>query len=481
MRSLDATQVLPTLAWSDPRVHLLDDTWVLSIFAILIAIAVPWLVTGFDINFVAVTLGLLVLGAIHAALTLIERPGRAEGRRSTLMALHAVGVITIGFIWLHAGGLQNPAFLLVFVLPVISAIFVSRWQPYFIALLAIAVASAVALSQAPELRWYVPGFNAAGAWLSNTLGVSNAAADSPFPGFYAPSSYFIVLFQVFAILTIACAIAAEYLGTVFERLHAHVAHSRLEAERGQTLWINLIEDLPLPAILVDADTLAILCASSPASAFCNVAPSNGKNLLDTIGFSYPEVVQELIAGAGGVTPLTIVKVGDRLHMAVVSVQHMAQKGRRLALVTIVDRSEEFQLRAALDATEQAILCIGSRGNVLAFNKPAAALFAGIEKDAPASQLLSLTPMSGTTTGAIPARWWDPGIRGRRKMHIEIAPRVYQVTCLALPLPGEEEPNYVVTFMPVARAALGDRTAVIATGPLSEFDPSLSDNTMVTPP
>lgn len=477
MRSLDATQALPAVTWSDPRIHLLDDAWVLSIFAILIATAFPWLVTGFDINFAAVTGGLLVLGAIHVALTLIERPGDLARNRSLLVALHIFGVITLGFIWLHAGALQNPAFLLVFILPVISAIFVSRWQPYLIAVLAIVLVFAVALTQAPELRWYVPKFDGMVAWLAARPDVPGATASAPFAGFYAPSGYYLVLLQVFAILTLACAIAADYLGTVFERLNAHVLHSRLEAERGQTLWVNLIEELPFAALLVDADTLHIVCSSSSASTFCKEAPGNGTHLFSAVHFAYPDMVQELIAGTGGVSPLVIVKVDDRMYITVVSVQHMARRGRRLALVVIEDRSEAFQLRAALDATEQAVIIIDSRDRVLAYNKPATSLFAGIRMHAPAGHLLALTAAAAPT----PARWWDPGARRRRKMHIEIAPRVYQVTCVAIPLPGEAEPDFVVTFMPVARAALGENTTIIATGEHPVPDAALSDSTMVIPP
>jgi len=37
------------------------------------------------------------------------------------------------FIWQHVGALQNPMFLTVFALPVVGAIFLSRWHPYLIA------------------------------------------------------------------------------------------------------------------------------------------------------------------------------------------------------------------------------------------------------------------------------------------------------------------------------------------------------------
>lgn len=39
MNTGDATELLPAPSWSDPRVHLLDDTWLLTIFAILLATA----------------------------------------------------------------------------------------------------------------------------------------------------------------------------------------------------------------------------------------------------------------------------------------------------------------------------------------------------------------------------------------------------------------------------------------------------------
>src|SRR5688572_21698274 len=146
MRPGDATQMMPAPTWSDPRIHLLDDTWLLTIFAILLGTVVPWLVSGLDIKFVAACLGLLALGAIHITFTVIGKPARAGERRPALAALHIAGIIVVGFIWLNAGGLQNPGFLIVFTLPVVGAIFLSRWQPYLMALFAIIVVGAVALA-----------------------------------------------------------------------------------------------------------------------------------------------------------------------------------------------------------------------------------------------------------------------------------------------------------------------------------------------
>jgi PAS domain-containing protein len=449
----NATQVLSPLNWSDPGIHLLDDTWLLTIFAVLLATALPWLLTGFDVDFVAASLGLLVLGTIHFALSTLGRRARKGERRGVLTALHIAGVITVGFIWINVGGLQNPAFLIVFALPVVGAIFLSRWQPYAMAIIAIVLAGAVALAQIPELRWYGPGLSTVGAWLGIALN-SDGSSATPFRGFYAPSSYYIVLLQVFAILVLAAAVASEYLGTIFERLRVNLDIARGEAESSQAFWATLLEDLPVAAFLVEPETMLIVCSSAQAGEFCSTPPAQNRSILDTVRFSFPDMIQQLISGDGGTASLSMIHVGDRLLATQVRVQHTMQQSRRLTLVTIQDNTESFTLRAALDVIGQAALIIDNNGRISEFNKPALALFAGLQKDTVAATLLSLEGMQ--------ERWWQPGLSGRRKMHVEIAPRIYQVATSALPLPGEDEQLYVVTFLPVARAAIGDTTAITGT-------------------
>jgi PAS domain-containing protein len=453
----DATQVLAPPSWSDPRIHLLDDSWLLTIFAILLATALPWLLSGFAINFAAISLGLLALGAIHFTLSALNRRSQPGERRRVMTALHLTGVLMIAFIWLNAGGVQNPAFLTVFALPVVGAVFLSRWQSYMTALIAIVLAGAVALAQIPELRWYAPGFGALGAWLNGVLQFGGGGG--PFRGFYAPSSYYIVLLQVFALLLFACALASEYLGTIFERLHAHLDAARADVETSQVFWSRVIEDLPMPAFLVDPDTLRIINSSAEAHAFCSTPPAQNRSLLDTVRFSYPDVIQQLITSEGGRSPLSIIHVGDQLRAAEVRVHHISQKGRRVALVAIEDKTEDFTLRAALDVIGQAALVIDANGRIVEFNKPSLALFPELRKNADAASVLSLAGM--------PAHWWEPGLTGRRKMHVEIAPRVYQVATSALPLPGDAAQLYVMTILPVARSAVGDNTAVTATLQLPE--------------
>jgi len=452
------TQLLPALLWHDPRIHPLDDTWLLTIFTIVPAIALPWFNSGLQIDFVATTMGLLTLGAIHLAFTVLSsRETRHPIRLTrTLTALHTLGVITVAFIWQHAGGVQNPLFLLVFALPVIGAIFLSRWQPYLMATLAAVMVALMASSQAPELRWYAPaGLSAAADWLGALLVRATGAGSLPFAGFYAPSAYFVVLLEAFVIMLFGCAVASEYLASIFERLRGQVASAHAETVRSQALWSALLEQLPLPAVLLDADTHEVVGASAPAVAkFFGADQVVGRDFFQAIHFSYPEAVQQLIDGAGGVEPQSMVRVGEQLLATEVRVQHLAQNGRRLALVVVNDTTEAQCVRAALDVAEHAALVADPQGRILAFNRPARALFSGTQVGA---ELSSLLPQFQPGT-----RWWDPGLSGRRKMHVTVMRRVYQLTTSSVPLPGEDARLYVAAFLPVARVAAADQSPVGST-------------------
>jgi PAS domain-containing protein len=456
--NVESTQLIPRPVWENPRVHLLDDIWLMTIVGILVATGVPWFASGFEVNVGMASWGLLALGGIHVAFTMLASPMRAHGkwRDRTLTLLDISGVILVGFIWQHVGALQNPMFLTVFALPVIGAIFLSRWHPYLIAAVSVICVAVVALIQAPELRWYASGLFGNDAWLISLFGNQSSVPQPSFSGFYAPSNYLIVLLEVFAILLFACAVAAEYVGTIFERLNAHIIMARTEAERGQEMWAGLIERLPLPALLIDPDTSRIVASSEHASIYLRAGelPLEGRPIFEALKFSYPDIVQELILGSDGGAPTTVIRVGEQLRVTQIRVLHIAHKGRRLALLTIEDATEVFCLKAALDTSEYAALVIDARGLVLAFNKPAGALFSGAEVGADAAKLLAQPDA--------PTRWWEPGITGRRKMHIEIGPRIYQVTSSAVSLAGEEERIFTVAFLPVARAGQADPFATGST-------------------
>jgi len=445
---IESTQSTQRIAWQNPRIHLLDDMWLFTIVATLVAIGLPWASVGFEAQLAGVTWGLLALGAIHVVLSLLASPAASPGpgRGAVLTLLDAIGVVLLGFIWAHAGGLQNPLFLSVFVLPVVGSIFLSRWHPFMIAMLSVLVVAVAALGQAPELRSYLSALLGGESWLAQ-LGQRDSNLQSSFPGFYAPTSYFVALLEVFTVVLVACAVAAEYLGTIFERILAGAVLARSESEQAQHLWTTLIARLPIPALLIDPNSLRIVGCSDAALAYLQGGdvPFEGRELFDVARFSFAELIQEIIAAASGGASLTSIHVADELRLTQVRALQVVHKRRRLALLTLEDATEAFCLRAALDNSEFASVVVDATGRIRALNRLLAELFGGAKVGMNADELLAHT-VSGL-------RWWEPGITRRRKMHIEIGSRIYEVTSSEVALPDEEQRLYSVSLLPVARAEL----------------------------
>jgi len=438
MTSPDATRMLPPAPWADPRAQVLEDIWLLTLFAVLLATAFPWFVSAFNIDFAAASWSLLALGAVYVCMSMVTgvKHYTTRAHRRLLALLNAAGVIAMAFVWQHAGGLQNPVFLLAFVLPVIGSGSLSRWQPYLTALLAVLLVAGVSLSQDPELSWY-----AAGRTLLRLLGAGspNAGANGAFLGFYAPVAYDLVLLEVFAILILACAVAAESINNSFSKLLDHLTGARADAASGQEMWAGLMQRLPLPALLVDAESLEIVQASEHLSSFCSTGGAlPGRDLLEAVHFSYPEPIQALIAGEGGMAQAMAIRTAGGLRVADIRVEHMVQDRRRLALVLLLDATAAFCLAAALDVNEHAVFVIDARGKLLQCNRPARTLFPE-----------GLPPL---TTAAGVGAWWEPGFTGRRRMRVTLGRRNYQVVCTSVALAGEPEDLYVVALTPAPAAS-----------------------------
>jgi PAS domain-containing protein len=137
-------------------------------------------------------------------------------------------------------------------------------------------------------------------------------------------------------------------------------------------------------------------------------------------------------------------VEDELRLTQVRVLQVVHKRRRLALLTLEDVTQVFCLRAALDSSEFAALVVDAEGNIRAFNKQATELFGDMAPGTSASSLLT------HTVAGLP--WWESGLDGRRKLHVDVGSRIHEVTSTEIPVPGEEQRLYSVSLLPVALAA-----------------------------
>jgi PAS domain-containing protein len=260
----------------------------------------------------------------------------------------------------------------------------------------------------------------------------------------------VVLLEVYSVVLLVCAFAARYIGTIFERLITGSLLAHSESEQAQELWSTLIERLPLPALLVDPHSLRVLGCSDAALKFLarDESSIDGQELFSVAQFSFADLVQDLIAGAQSEPSLIAMHVDGELRLAQVSVLQVVHKRRRLALLTLEDMTQVFCLTAALDNSDFAALVVDADGKVRAFNKRATELFGEIASGTSAEKLLS------HTVAGLP--WWESGLDGRRKMHVDVGSRIHEVTSTEIPVPGEEQRLYSVSLLPVALAAPLDR-------------------------
>jgi len=183
----------------------LADIWLLTMCVTLLAAAWPWLTHAVDIDFAALAWGSLALAAFTAALVAHSIRAAPRGERWVATLIHLAGIGVLGYVWHHAGGLQNPAFLLAFALPILGSTALGRAQVYAAAALSILVFAVVALSEAPEFRWYVARSGPLGTWIAERFAHDPAGgSESAIPGFYAPSGYFVVALEVFTALIVGC-------------------------------------------------------------------------------------------------------------------------------------------------------------------------------------------------------------------------------------------------------------------------------------
>jgi hypothetical protein len=431
----------------DSRLHALQDTWLLTLLTVLLATAVPWFVSSFNIDFGALSWSLLGLGLIYAASTFIGNAALSTAaKRRALIMLHAAGTVCLGFVWLRSGGLQNPVFLLAFLLPVIGAGALSRWQPYMTAILAVLVTAVVALEQAPELRWYAGGLREFGQRLLSPFVPAGTGADSAsaLPGFYAPVTYDVVLLEVFSILIFSVAVAAESIGNSIERLLSRLRTAESAATQAQKMWSTLVQEMPLPTLLVDTDTMQIILCSKHLLPF-SYEPLTGRALFEAIHFSYPERLQDALRHEGGVVESVAILGTERALIANVRMRSIHFEGRRLAIILLEESSIAFSMAAALDAEDHAAMVISASGHLAAANKATRALFPEVRVGSNITE--ALANIGGTT------KWWEPGLTGRRRLHLTIHRRSYLVTCTTAALPGEEEALYVLAFSPLLMSAV----------------------------
>jgi PAS domain-containing protein len=436
-----------TLQALKERKRLLDDVWLLALLVLFLAVGVPWYLRILEVNFAPVAWSLFGFGALYVAASVATDSLRS--RRSLLLAvtlLQAAGVLLLGLVWHWTGGLQNPMFLLVFVLPVVAGSFLLvSWHSYATVLLAVATVAAVALINAPDLRWYLAQAGSLPDWASRLLPEAPASAQ-PFPSLHAPPAYSALMLASFTVLLFTVALVSESVTTLLLRLYKRLDASTRALGVAEDLSFEVLRASPSPAALIYADTMHVAQASQSFQEqfFLNADSLLGRPLLDLVRFAHPEVIAELLSGDGGEVFPAICHVDAETRVARVRAEPIQFGGRVYVYVNIQDMSEQQFLQAALDSLDVAVVVLSDSKRIVAFNPAAVALFGALEAGAEADASLRL--------GGFPEGWWETGLRARLERTLEAGGKRWNVVCATARILSEKNALTIATL----RQAGGER-------------------------
>ena len=439
--------VVNPLGSARERKRVFDDVWMLTLFAIFLALAAPWFLRLLNVDLAPLAWSLFGLGVLQV-IGAVAGDQMTTGRRLLVVTLflQLTGIAFLAVVWYLAGGLQNPMFLLVFVLPVVAgSIALPGWLSMVSVLFTLVTVGIVALLEVPELRWQLTQTGVPVERLMAHLPVP-ASVPGPFPTLNTPAAYLYVALALFAILLLAIAMMMEAVNVLVVRLYRRLAASAAALGIERRLSIRMLEASPFPAARVYRDTLGIEHANRRFLDSFGLRPESlgDKSLLELVDFSYPDMVEDLIRGAGGELPATAYRIGSQTRVGRIFVDAAEGGGPRVAHLSVQDISDQYYLTLAFTAADEAVFVVGADELVRYANSPAQALFAELAVGAEASRVLERPEL--------PNGWWVPGMRRGIERELVIAGTSYRANCLTAAIPGEREKVTIVRLCRVDREA-----------------------------
>ena len=429
------------------RRRLAETLWYAALWAALAAAAVPWYLRLLPIDLGPPAWTLFGAGAalwLSSALT--ERLPTRRRLLAAAAAQHLAGVVVLGVVWQMAGGLENPAFLAVFALPVVAAAALpARPLSYLTAGAAVAAVVVLALLERPELRWYLASLGLPGL-LETEAWPAPGFAQTPYPALTPPPAAALAILMVFAVLLAAVALGVDALAGRLSRLYLRLETSGAALARAETLARDLIRSSPTPAVLLRSANLQVVEASDSFFRELLVARADvaEKSLLELVAFGYPEIAEAVLRGERRGVPFVVFRVGEETRFARVHGYPIVHGSERLIYAGLRDVGELYFLQAALDAEDEALLVLSVDDRLVYSNRAAEALLGPLEFGQPAVDVLA--------GSALEPGWWHPGPRARVERRVRAGGTPCRSAVTAVEVPGAEGRLTIVRLRPETAAA-----------------------------
>ncbi len=393
MSEASAATSLPQL--DDVRQHkvMFDNTWTLATVLATALAVLCWYFRLAHVNIGPVICTLA--GLALAQLGINSFSGRATSKAPLqLLALSSqlAGTVLLGIAWHLLGGLQQPLFPLFAILPLVpAALVLSFWQEQvallgLLALLASGVVLSAGTNSFIEERYGISivSHYALPGWMPKSHIAFADVSTSP--------AYDLMLVITVGIVGIAVSTTARALVALCRRASGRV--SALQGNLAELLQQNaqLVTRAPTAVVLVSSATGSIVAASDRFTRTFEVTDAPGRFLLDTLAFAYPAVIKRLMTTGGEEIQ------GATLHGRELVLRVRAEivgSGASQTTALSIETCDEICWRGALDALDEPVFVVNSRGTLVFLNRSAARILGATAVGIAAAELFD-------TGGA----WWD---------------------------------------------------------------------------
>jgi PAS domain-containing protein len=354
----------------DVRQHkvMFDNTWTLATVLATALAVLCWYFRLAQVNIGPIICALAGLAVAQLGInSLTVRVSSKTHLQLLALSSQLTGMGLLGLAWHLFGGLQQPLFPLFALLPLVpAALVLSFWQEQVavLGLLGLLI-SGVALS--PDTNSFIEerygisiiAHQALPGWIPKSHVAFSDVSTSP--------AYDLMLIITVGVVSIAVSTTARALVSLCRRATGRV--SVLERDLARLLQQNaqLVTRAPAAEVLVSSATGSIVAASDRFARAFDVTDASGRFLLDTIAFAYPAVIRRLVATGGEEIQGATLRGRDVVLR--VRAEVMGSGASQVTALTI-EPCDEICWRGAVDALDEAVFAVNSRGVVVFLNRTA---------------------------------------------------------------------------------------------------------------
>jgi PAS domain-containing protein len=403
-RQFVADQVAPPAAQGLPEHKaLFDHSWTLAIVLATALVIISWYLGFTQIDVGPVIWCLASLALVQFLLNAATRNLPTESaQQKVALCSQLLGTLMLGIAWHMFGGVQQPLFPLLLMLPLLSSSVLLPFWHQQIAVLSLILLLASAAVLSPDTNSFIEQHYGLGISNSSWLPAWMPRSRVAFPNVVTSPPYELSMMGCMAVMALAVSTTARAVVMLCSHAGQRLLATGQEIERVQRINHEIITRSPYSEVMVLSASGRIVESSERFRTTFSVNEKVGGFLIDTVAFSYPAVIKRLCAiGGEDIQRATIAGRPAVLRIAAVLIGSGPSQVTRL----VIERCDDVCWRTALDALEQPVFAVHPGGEILFLNLAARAAFGADSEGASAAELFNTT-----------AHWWDIApLRTARRM------------------------------------------------------------------